>query len=437
MSNYLAIATVTAALQKILLAAVQTDVDGAKVTTLRPQSINSATPETGVNLYLYQTSLNQVWKNSADVRARNRKGETAKRSLTALDLHYMLSFYGNEGELEPQRLLGSVIRTLSDRQHLTKDMIQETIFDANFHYLANSNLGEQIEEISFSLQDLSLEDLSKVWSVFFQTPYALSVAYKATAVIVEGEEPAKKALPVRSRAWSVGPFSAQPTVSQVVCAAGALEPLVANSILLVRGYNLKNEQTLVRVGQVEVIPQEVSEKEIVLPLSLVPINSLRAGVQSLQVIHRLQTNTRGDFRFLDVASKDIDQLAPTQNVESNAAAFVLRPTVIKASVSNLQGREEEVRSAEIKLRVDVSIGKQQRVLLAMNQKSANNPAAYLFEAPQRRTDTSLIVVPVQNVKPGEYLLRLQVDGAESQLTIDTDPNSRTFNQYNSPKVVIR
>ena len=37
---------------------------------------------------------------------------------------------------------------------------------------------------------------------------------------------------------------------------------------------------------------------------------------------------------------------------------------------------------------------------------------------------------------GDYLLRLRVDGAESPLETDTDPNSPTFNQYIGPKVTI-
>ncbi len=136
MSNYLAIATVTATLQRLLQAAVQVDVDGARVTTVQPGQIGSGTPETGINLFLYQVSRNPALKNSDTVTAR-MKGNPVKRQ-TAIDLYYMVSFYGNDTELEPQRLLGSVIRTFNDRPSLTTDSIQETIADSSFRFLADS-----------------------------------------------------------------------------------------------------------------------------------------------------------------------------------------------------------------------------------------------------------------------------------------------------------
>jgi len=54
MSNYLAIATVTATLQRLLQSAIQLDLPGAKVTTVRPEASGGKTPEVGVNIYLYQ-----------------------------------------------------------------------------------------------------------------------------------------------------------------------------------------------------------------------------------------------------------------------------------------------------------------------------------------------------------------------------------------------
>lgn len=107
------------------------------------------------------------------------------------------------------------------------------------------------------------------------------------------------------------------------------------------------------------------------------------------------------------------------------------------SVSKLQGKEEEVRSAQVKIWVNLAIEKNQRVLLILNEKTLSNPAGYLFNAALRRKDQTIITVPIHSIKPGEYLVRLQVDGAESLLNIDTNPDSRSFNQYNSPKIIIR
>lgn len=446
MSNYLAIATVTACLQRMLQSSVQLDLDGARVTTVRPNNLGSGTPEKGVNLYMYQVSLNPVWQKNAEVRMRSTRDAGAKKSRTALDLHYVLSFYGNETELEPQRLLGSVVKILSDRTTLTRETIYETLADSSYPYLTDSNLADQTEEICFSPMDLSLEDLSKVWSVFFQTPYSISLVYRATVVMIEGEESAYRALPVRERALSgVIPFINRPLVEQVVSRSGKFDPILANSTLLIRGKNFNSKQTTVRISGVEIPPQSVSETELLVPLSSTPDNSLKAGVQSLQVIHHISTESRGEngngwrgeFTH-ETATQTLSK--PTgfsQNLESNAIPFILRPVVTKVTVSKLEGKDEDVRSAQIKVRVNLTLGKQQRIVLVLNEKSTQNPAAYMFESPNRHRDGMVVTIPIKNVKPGEYLVRLQVDGAESILNVDSDPKSPTFNRYHEPKMVIR
>jgi hypothetical protein len=446
MSNYLAIATVTACLQRMLQASVQLDLDGARVTTVRPNNLGSGTPEKGVNLYMYQVSLNPVWQKNAEVRMRSTRDAGAKKSRTALDLHYILSFYGNETELEPQRLLGSVVKILSDRTTLTRETIYETLADSSYPYLTDSNLADQTEEVCFNPMDLSLEDLSKVWSVFFQTPYSISLVYKATVVMIEGEESAYRALPVRERALSgVIPFFNRPLVEQVVSRSGKFDPILANSTLLIRGKNLNSKNTTVRISGVEVTPQSLSETELLLPLSLTPEHSLKAGVQSLQVIHHVSTEFPGEngngWRGESPHETATQTLSKprvlSQSLESNAIPFILRPVVTKVTVSKLEGKDEDVRSAEIKVRVNLTLGKHQRIVLVLNEKSTLNPAAYMFEASNRHRDGIVVTIPIKNVKPGEYLVRLQVDGAESILNVDSDPNSPTFNRYTEPKMVIR
>lgn len=431
MSNHLAIATVTAALQRILIAAVQRDIGGAQVTTNRPSNLGSGVPETRTNLYLYQVARNPMFDSHATVRSRSRSGLTVKRSRTAWNLHYLLSFYGNEMELEPQRLLGSAVRVLSDRPALTKEIIRDTLADATLTHLADSTLAEQVEKISIEPLDLSWEDLSKIWSVFFQTPYTLSIAYRATVVIIEGEEAAKVALPVGQRQLAIAPFRDRPTIERVVPQTGQLEPILTDSTLLIKGRDLQASVTRVLIGGVEVAPQAASQTEIILPLSSVPTDSLSPGVQSLQVIHRQSEAS---------VPSDNGSQKPVfiTRIESNPAPFVLRPIVTKVTVSKLEGQEEEVRSALIKVRVNLAIGKKQRAILILNEKTSSNPAAYLFEAAPRRVDrVQWINFPIGNVKPGEYLVRLQVDGAESVLSIDTNPQSKTYGNYSKPRLTIR
>ncbi|CAN1213282.1 DUF4255 domain-containing protein [Tumidithrix helvetica PCC 7403] len=421
MSNYLAIATVTASLQKVLQEAVQNDVEGARATTAAPSSMASGLPETGVNIFLYQVVSNPSLAN-ADSTPFRSKGTPLNRQ-AALDLYYMMSCYGNDAELQPQRILGSVVRTMNDRRILTPELIRQTCNDPTFPYLVDSDLEDYVQQINIVPINLTLEDLSKTWSVFYQTPYVLSIAYKVLVVIIEGDEGFKRALPVRDRnSGNLTPFPAQPKVEQVYAQTGKLDPILADSTLSIKGRNLRGSVTEVRIGDVRVTPTEVKEHEIILPLSSVPIGSLYAGVQSLQVIHRALTSADAGSRL-------------TSGVESNVAPFVLCPSITKVTVTEVE-EHDELRSAMINVLVDLAIGKKQRVVLALNEWSISNPVSYMFDREPLVADTHSVSIPIAQVKPGEYLVRIRIDGAESKIGVDTDPNSPTFEWFNSPKITI-
>lgn len=423
MSNYLAIATVTATLQKILQRTVQIDVEGARVTTTRPEN-SGGTPETGISLYLYHIKRNTALGN-ADMPPRQRKGELVKRNQLPIDLYYLLSCYGNDVELEPQRLLGSAMRTLEDKGILSAQMIRETASDPSYSFLANSDLSEQMEMIRAEFVPISTDELSKVWSVFLQTPYVLSVIYKITVVVLEGEDPATISLPVRDRRVRGLIFGKQPVIQSVISAEGRDQPIFTNSTLVIRGKMLMNALALVRINGVEVAPPTMQETEITLPLSLIPSEVLRPGVQGLQVIHRQRAEER-----------EMGNGLPQQRVESNVMPFVLRPRVQEVNLLSIEGSDDEPRHAEIEVVTDVIVGQGQRVLLILNERTATQPEAYLFTTQPRNSDASNLLFALDGVKEGEYLLRIQVDGAESTLQVDGDPNSATFEQYIDPTVII-
>lgn len=437
MSNHLAIATVTAVLQRMLQATVQRDVEGASVSTVMPNQIGNGTPETGINLFLYQVNRNAALQNpdATVLRARNRN--SSKRQ-TALELHYMLSFYGNNTELEPQRLMGSVVRAMSDRAVIEASQIIDTISDNTFGFLAASDLADQIQQISVLPLDLSLEDMSKVWSVFFQTAYVLSLAYKITVVMIDGEDQVPRALPVRDRHLAgVTALAGQPVIQEVHAHSSKFDPIVLTSQLSIKGWHLKHFATQVRIGGVEVVPPDVSDTEIVLPLSMLPRSALRAGVQSLQVVHRAvpeRVPASGSAATMMTATA----IAPVQKqaTESNVFPFVLRPNVTAVRIDAIDGSGIELRDAVIQADLNLAVTPSQRVVLGLNEWTTDDPAMYLFDAQERSEETQTVTVPISNVKAGEYLVRVLVDGAESLLDVDRQADSPTFNWYIGPKVLV-
>lgn len=251
MSNALAIATVTTALAQIVRTAVQSVLPGADVLTDRPDSTPLGQPR--VRLYLYQVTPNSSLRNH-DLPARSADGRLVKRPTAALDLSYLLAFYGNENTLEPQQMLGATVRDIHAKPVLMRQMIEDAI--ASEPFLATSNLADAVEQIKFTPLTLSLEELSKLWSVFFQAPYALSVAYQGTVVLIESEESPHSPLPVLRRGEEdrgvqllLGPF---PIIDSIHIGAPeelGLHPRITaypsvqlGTALIIAGRNLVGEQ---------------------------------------------------------------------------------------------------------------------------------------------------------------------------------------------------
>ena len=402
MSNYLAVATVTATLQRELQNALDTDVPGvpgAKATMARPEAPSHGVPVVGVNIFLYEIAPNAALRNM-DLPMRNGDGEAVQRPAAALDLHYLLSFYGDDISLEPQRVLGSVVRHLHSRPLLTRKMIRATVDDPAYSYIAASNLAETLEPVRVSPLSISLEELSKLWSVFFQTPYALSTAYRASLVFIEEELTPVTSLPVRERQVFVVPFQ-QPFIEN-------LDPqiIASGATLMIRGQNLRGDVTKIKFGDAVTTPAAVDNREIAVALPA----TLKPGVRSAQVIHDFKFDTPQDHR----------------GFESNVAPFILQPTITTPMPVTV------AHGGTLTLDLAPPIGREQSVAVLLNSVTNN----YVIPLPTRPltdppTATSFAFEIPTSVVPGPYFLRVRVDGAESKLEVDANTM-----EYKGPKVTI-
>jgi hypothetical protein len=338
-------------------------------------------------------------------------------------LHYLLTFYGDESQLEPQRLLGSAVRVLHARPVLTRDMIRQTIAMPTFSFLVESNLADAVELVRLTPAPMTVDELSKLWSVYFQTPYNLSVAYQASVVLIESQAPVQGALPVQSRNVYVIPFR-QPSIETVRSDEGADTFIVSDSSIVITGKQLRGESTTLRAAGIDVTPapENLGDTRITVQLPA----GLRAGVQGLQVIQSRMIGT-----------------PPTahRGVESNVAPFVLHPRIhlkpddtLDISISPPVAAADGTLSANVTVHIVPNVGQTQRVVLLMNEFNApgGNAHAYSFDAlprsaPGDPSETDTVVFPIGGVVAGEYLVRVQVDGAESALERDPDPNNPVFN----------
>ena len=202
MSNALAIATVTGALYELLRGVVhavpgssgepelpETDITRKPLDLARDSEANSQ-----LNLFLYQIS-----PNAADSNGRS----DAKPLPLSLNLHYLLTAYGKDGDdLLAHRLLGRAVRALHDQPVLGSGRISDAI--KTYPELAGGDLHLQKEHIRITPLPLSMDELTKLWGACHGR-YRLSLAYQVTVVFIDSTLPAIQAKPVAVRQLTVAP----------------------------------------------------------------------------------------------------------------------------------------------------------------------------------------------------------------------------------------
>ncbi|MEH2195702.1 MAG: DUF4255 domain-containing protein [Nostoc sp.] len=423
MSNVLSIAAVTAVLKVLLENGLVSDPIAASVgdvivTALPPDRISVEADERAqINLFLYQVTQNRnVDWVSQEFRSRHSRINGNMHSQSpplALDLHYLLTAYGAK-DFQAELLLGYAMHLLHKTPAIASDIIESTLINASTTNTSSafsqavasvsvSDLAEQIGQIKLTPEFFNMEETSKLWSAL-QTHYRPSATYLASMVLIESSKLEN------SEGFYTMPLS-QPSIEQVMTPAKTDKMIVPGTTLVIRGKRLRGEITRIRLSNTEtlIVPHDVKETQISF---LVP-SDLSASVQGIQVVH-LTMGNGGQTDYV---------------VESNVVAFVLHPT-ITAFVAQVENSGDNLRTAEITVKFQPKVCKSQRVVLLLNETSGKSPAAYSFLVAARTEDTDVITVPVKNIKPGNYIVRVQVDGAESPL------HKNQSGAYDSPEVTI-
>jgi Pvc16 N-terminal domain len=418
-SNYLAVATVTATLRYMLLKSLPPDLSGASITTLRPDATLSVADAIGINIFLFRVSANPALRNS-DAPTRRADGTLLQRPRVALDLSYLFTFYGNDADLEPQRLLGYTASLLNTQPVLSAEEIGQTLQNAQPFNAApftaapfnappyQPDLAIQSERVNITMLPLSLEELSKLWSVFYQIPFALTMAYQASVVLIEREDLVpQSALPVTRRMVTAMTINT-PVVTSVVAASGPEAPIVPGTVILILGSSLRGSGMTVQIGNypIALTPTPISDRQMSVALPA----DVPAGLRTLQIAQSVSLGNPA--------------VPHTGNI-SNAVGFFLRPVIatpVTASATQVTVNITPVAKAG------------QQALLLLDEAtipSPPTPAAYAFSFGALTADASSLTFPIFGVTGGlAYFVRVQIDGAESPLNLDS--TSATY----GPKVTI-
>jgi len=400
------------------------------VSALPPDTIvpgGKASP-TQLNLYMYMTTPNLGWSNTA-LPSRNSDGNRLSNPPLALDLHYLLTAYGSQ-DFQAEILLGCGMQLLHETPVLPRSRITMTLtaaglvqagtLPASLMALATSGLADQVEQIKITPQVLSVDEMSRLWTAF-QSNYRPSAAYLVTVVLIESRRATSAPLPVRTSNIKVIPFQ-QPEIDSMQAASGPDSYIEANSAIIISGQRLKGDITRVTVSgqEISVSGDQLTDTSITLKLP----GALSAGVQAVQVAHLVDFGTGSAVEL-------------HHGVESNVSAFILHPALTADSttsgVTSRTVNGQTLRSGTLNLSVIPQVRQDQRIVLLLNPVALAAPATtYSFQGPPRTSPipTSTLQIPFTDVIPGQYLVRVQVDGAESALQSGPD------GAYNRPQVTI-
>ena len=388
MSNALAIANVTATLRAILNDVASHTVTGAEATFYRPDS--PKLPALGVNIFLYQATPNPAFRNR-DLPTRDAAGTILRRPHTALDLHYLLTFHGDDADLVPQLLLGAVSLKLHAEPVLTRSQVaqaaaQETGSGVFGNFLQKSDLADQSELVRITPANLSLEEMNKLWMTFPHVDYVLSAVYIASVVLIETTDvlpgPALRVKQPIVRAVPIAPpYIASVAPPDITFAS----PL--NLTLFGRDFQPASDQVVFTGAGAGIVAAGSSDQALIVTVP----SGLLAGVNSVQVV-----------RSSPLSPPDVSDV-------SNPASFLLRPSYQGAVVG--PGRLVTVTVAP-------AVGASQVATLILNPvggSAASPPPLAADPIPPNTTSTTL-AFHADALPAGTYLARVSIDGAESLLT---------------------
>jgi Pvc16 N-terminal domain len=406
MSNALAIAAVTATLRRLIEKGLEAEGAGIAVLARPPDRAGQANGQPNrVNLFLYQATVNAAWRNM-NLPHQARAGETAQPPLP-LDLFYLLTAYAEgDDEVRSHRFLGRAMSVLHDHPLLGAAEIKSALEESELH--------DQIERIRFTLQPLSVDEISKLWSGF-QTQYRLSVAYQASVVLIESTRPGRMALPVLKRGEEDrGVFS---TAAPFATLAEARPPKPFTAARLGDDVALAGDQ----LDQSDVTARLRSAR-LTDPIAIDVVPGDRPGELK---IHLPDASAAGAAAFAPgFYTVSLVAKRPTGPIwTTNEIALALAPVMTVAATSPGPGDVSLTITCRPRLRdgqrVSIIVGDRQ-----VAPKDVTTPAA-----PAQPTT---VKADVTGLSAGKHVVRLRVDGVDSiplapvtpdaPLKMEFDPN---------------
>lgn len=395
MSNTLAIAAVTATLQKLIEDAIQADDGSSKVTTRSPDKLGDETNQ--LNLFLYHAEISAAWRNQNELPGQLKRGESGNPPLP-LDLYYLLTAYGKStplGEEDGHKLLGRAMSVLHDHALLGADEIRNA--------LPGNDLHQQIERVRITAQPLGIDEMNKLWGAF-QTNYRLSVAYRVSLVLIESQRSKRAPLPVLTIGAGDSGIISQPslippypTLESIILPANQTSARLGDPITLV-GHHLSGSAVEVR------LVHPVLSSPIVIPSAAFIVAGNKAITFPIPNTGSAPRDFPAGFYSVSVAVTDGGETRLT-----NELALPLAPRIESRSPASAPAGNFTVT---VTCKPQVRPAQRLRLLFG---GSGSEIAPEPFALPGSTSAASTLIFNIQNASPGQQFLRLRVDGVDSIL----------------------
>jgi hypothetical protein len=390
MSNPLALAAVTVTLQAILNGVTaDPDLTDTTVTILPPDKARGTNNANQLNLFLYQILPNAAWRNH-NIPTQVAPGETGNPPLP-LTLHYLLTAFGRDNDTTlpfGHHLLGRAMSILYDHPLLGPDEIRA----ATAVSLPGSDLDKQIERVRITLQPMSLEEISKLWTGLV-TQYRLSVGYEVSVALIESAALKRAPLPVLTRgAGDKGPTSQASLIPPFPSLGGIQFPNAQASARLGDSLTLTgNNLDGTNVGVVFRHPSWSGAIEV-------PPQAGGTSTEVRVIVPNLPATWPAGFYTVSIL---VQRPAETYRRATHELSFALAPRITIAPASSAGPNITfTVTCAPEVLPV------QSAVLLLNDQEVDSQPHA---------TQTATLTFQAQGLAAGDYFVRLRVDGVDSLL----------------------
>ena len=415
MSTYKAIAAVSTSLRALLEDRMEET--STKVSLAPPGvELESFKDVPRINLYLYRVSENASLKNQ-EIPGQGHPAAYGHPPLS-LNLHYLLTAYPKDekktdAEEAAQLMLGDAMRVLHDFAYFYPGLLDK---DSPNPKLLHSELREEFERIKITLEPLSLDELSKIWTSLPQTGFRRSVSYEVSVVQIESRLLRRSVKPVETRRIQLS-LSRRPEITAVYRKPGTGEPAgdprtkVLEKIVI-KGSGFLAPQTLVRIGKLTPAPiTPINDREIEITVPDIP--ALQPGTQEVVV------SVRHEAEAVEGALGHGEPPAspPIVTLESNRGFFLLVPEVALPTSPPFTGTATGILTIEgqrlyhPELKSFIVIGD---IAIPVPDISPAPPPPP--PPPQSSTKVTVSLKPLALLSTGTYRLRVLVNGVQNRET---------------------